>query len=184
MTGAWQGLGSWFRRNLLALIVIVVTLPLIAVVVVLLPALSDLPDPIPVAEQGETATIGPYEFTLTMSGELVGRGTGDEGNDIPLGMSLVGVLLEVEPLDDATEDDGVCDAVLSSRATGVEREWEAVDNEEDFNYGIADENTDFCILEGEAFGYETVFLTPTGVYEDATIDVTLKGETFRFGLVP
>lgn len=173
---------TWLKRNLAALIVIVVAMPLLAFVIVAYPLLERGAPPIQTVKQGDTVKLGGYRFTLTKSAEFVGTGTGAGTNNIPVGSSIVGAVLEVEPGADAAEE-GTCDAELTSRAGGTERTWRTVSSPSDFDYAVGDERTTTCLFEGEAFELETVFLAPTGVYDSATVDVTVRSTTYRFELV-
>jgi hypothetical protein len=173
---------TWLKRNLLALIVIVVTLPILAFVLVGYPLLERGTAPIQTVKQGDTIELAGYSFTLTKSAEFVGTGTGAGTNNIPVGSSIVAAVFEVEPGADAA-DDGFCDAELTSRSGGTDRAWRVVSSPSDFDYAVGDERTTSCLFEGEAFELETVFLAPTGVYDSATVDVTVESTTYRFELV-
>jgi len=173
---------SWLRRNLAALLMIVLAIPALAFVLVGVPLLDDAGRPgIVTVKQGKTIEASGYSFTLTASQEFPGTGTGPGTNSIPLGTSLVGAIFDVEP---ATKPiDGSCDTELTSRAGGVDRAWSTVSSPRDFDYEVGDARSTNCLLDGEAFELETVFLTPAGTYDHATIDVTVGAETFRFPLV-
>ena len=171
---------TWLRRNLAALIVIVLAIPALAFVLVGVPLLDDAGRfGIVTVEPGDTIEAGGYSFTLTASQEFPGTGTGD--NALPLGTSLVGAIFAVAPTQKPT--DGSCDTELTSRKGGVDRSWRTVSAPSDFDYAIGDDRSTNCLLDGEAFELETVFLTPAGTYDHATIDVTVGAETFRFPLV-
>ena len=176
---------SWLRRNIVALLVSVVSLGLI-VFLLLGPQLIARAeaDRWVVVPQGETVEASGYSFTVPLSAEFVGLGSGDDGNSIPLGDSLVGVVLQVEPVSAEVGDDAPpCDVALTSRSDGSDRTWDQVSEVSDFAYAIAEDRTAFCLPEGEAFGLEAVFLTPKGVYDEATLDLTIGDELFRFELV-
>jgi hypothetical protein len=176
---------TWLRRNLIALIVIVVTIPVFAFVLVGVPLLDrSSGTPIVTVKQGDTIETGGYSFTLTASQEFVGTGTGTGTNNIPLGTSVVGAILDVKPTTNPI--DGSCDAELTSRAGGAERAWSTVSSPGDFDYGVGDDRDTVCLLDSEAdeaFQLESVFLTPAGAYDSATLDVTVGSESFRFELV-
>lgn len=179
---------SWLRRNLLPLVVIATVIPALAFVLVGLPLIEEQRQDgrVEHISQGESAEADGYRFTLTNSKEFVGLGLGDDGNDIPIGLSLVGVVLEVEALDDANPA-GSCDAKLMAEVDGEELTWSEVGNPLDFSYGVGEERSKYCLFEGESFEYEVVFLTPTGSYDDATFALTgADGDDFydfRFDLV-
>lgn len=176
---------SWWRRNVVPLAV--ATLSLGACVFLLLgPQLMARAESavwIDVA-QGETATSNGYSFTLTLSQEFPGEGLGGNGNAIPLGDALVGAVLEVRIVGEIPGEDEIvgCDTELTSRAGGEERRWQTVGDASQFDYGIGEERTAYCILEDEPFDLELVYLTPEGVYDDATVDLTVGEDQFRFGL--
>ncbi len=173
---------SWLKRNLVALVVIVAAVPLLAFALVGYPMLERAKPPIQTVKQGDTIELAGYSFTLTKSAEFVGTGTGAGTNNIPVGSSLVGAVIEVAPTAGAATD-GTCDTELTSRDGGTDRTWRTVSSPSDFDYAVGDDRTTICLFEGEAFELETVFLTPAGAYDHATVDVTVKSETYRFELV-
>ena len=182
---------GWWRRSLVPLIVVAVTVPALTFVVIGLPIIDDINEKTvftPVA-QGDTVKAGGYSFTLSLSQEFPGEGTGTDGNQIPLGSSLVGAILEVRPLDDAppaSDDDPLyCDVQLTSRADGLSREWSQVTSPSDYGYGIGEERTTTCGLDRLPIDVELVFLTPAGTYSTATVDFSIRGESstlLRFAL--
>lgn len=177
---------SWLRRNVVALVVSAVSLAGILFLLLGPQLIARAEEGVWIeVPQGETVESNGYSFTLTLSGEFPGKGLGDDGNAIPLGDSIVGAALEIEVVGDVPGDDEIvgCDAQLTSRAGGVERVWRTVSSEADFDYAIDESRTAYCILEGEPFGLESVFLTPEGVYDDATLDLTVGEDQFRFELV-
>lgn len=176
---------GWLRRNLLAVITIVIAIPALVFVLLGLPIIdrSGRAETYAGVSYGDTAESGGYSFTLVDSAEFVGTGEGPDGNQIPIGSSLIGVLLDVAPTEDADPDAG-CTTELTSRVGG-DRTWIAVISPEDFSYGVGEENTEYCILDGEPFTLEVVFLTPTGTYDDATLDVATDLQHYlRFELAP
>lgn len=179
---------GWWRRSLIPLVVVVLALPALAFVVIGLPIIDDINEETAFTSvaHGETVEAGGYSFTLNLSQEFPGKGTGADGNQIPLGSSLVGAVLEVRPLDDAppaSDDDPLyCDVQLTSRAGGISREWSQVSTTSDFGYAIGDERTTTCSLDRLPIDVEAVFLTPAGAYDDATLDVTIGSAGFRFEL--
>jgi hypothetical protein len=173
---------TWLRRNLAALIVIVVAVPALAFVLVGVPLLDAAGrSGIVAVKQGDSVEASGYSFTLTASQEFPGTGTGPGTNSIPLGTSLVGAIIDIEPTSDPV--DGSCDTELTSRADGTDRTWWVVSSPLDFDYGVGDDRTTTCLLDGEALELESVFLTPEGAYDGATVDLTVGTETFRFELV-
>lgn len=177
---------SWVRRNGVPVLVCVVSLGAILFLLLgpqlMVRAASAVWVDVP---QGETVESNGYSFTLTLSDEFPGKGLGDDGNAIPLGDSLVGAVIVVEIVGDIPGDDETlgCDTVLTSRASGQELTWSTVGDESLFDYAIGDDRTAYCVLDGEEFGLETVFLTPEGVYDHATVDLTVGDDQFRFALV-
>lgn len=179
---------GWWRRSLAPLAVIAVALPALAFVVVGLPVIDDISretvfEPV---RPGDTVRAGGYSFTVTVSGEFPGKGTGAGGNKIPRGSALVAALLEVRPLDDAppaSEDDPeYCDLQLTSRAGGLDREWNQVDYPPDYGYGVGEDSTTWCELERMPIDVEAVFLTPEGAHDESTLDLTIGTKAFRFEL--
>jgi hypothetical protein len=179
---------SWLRRNLVALIVIGVSLPALAYVFVAVPLLDSATEPaVTTVRQGDPFEVGGYTFTLTASQEFPGAGTGSDpgANAIPLGTSIVGAIITAEPTGEPIGDDAAttCDTELTSRTGGEERTWSTVSSPTDFDYGVGSDRTTSCSLDGDPFELETVFLTPDGVYDHATVDLTVGSETFRLALV-
>ncbi|MBN9238347.1 MAG: hypothetical protein BGO97_01585 [Micrococcales bacterium 70-64] len=167
---------SWLRRNIAALIVIVVSLPALATVLVVVPLLDQPADDVRVVQPGDTAQAAGYSFTLTASQEF--EGTDDNG--IPVGTSLIGALIDVTRA--GGTDELSCDADLTSRAGGTERSWTTVSSPRDFGYGVGDDSETTCYLEDEPFQYETVFLVPSGTYDGATIDISVGSTVLRMEL--
>lgn len=180
---------GWLRRNALALIVLLVAIPGLVIVVLWLPTLdNESRQQVTTVAQGDSIEKGGYRFTLTRSQEFVGTGSGPGGNSIPIGTSLVGTIMEVTPLPGAKAKDGSCTMTLTERSGSRELSWSQVSNVEQFDYALGDERTAYCLLEGKPIQVETVFLTPTGAYKHATVDVTgigsaLSPMVYRFALV-
>ena len=176
----------WLRRNGVALLVIVVSLGGI-LFLLLGPQLIARAESAVWVEvpQGETVESNGYSFTLKLSQEFPGEGLGDDGNAIPLGDALVGAVIVVKIVGDVPGDDVTvgCEEKLTSRASGEELTWRTVSDESVFDYAIGDDRTAYCILDGEEFDLETVFLTPEGVYDHATVDLAVGDDQFRFELV-
>lgn len=179
---------GWLRRNLVALVVLLIAIPGLVLVVYWFPTLErEQRQEIITVKQGDSITEQGYRFTLTQSKEFVGTGTGPDGNNIPIGSSLVGTIIEITPLDDPLTD-ASCQIELTEQVGGEELSWSSVSNPADFDYGVGADREEYCLLKGEAREVETVFLTPTGAYKHATLDVTNIGkafstEVYRFALV-
>ncbi|CAN5276201.1 hypothetical protein BH09ACT5_BH09ACT5_12620 [soil metagenome] len=176
---------SWLRRNVLALLVIVGSLGGILFLLLGPQLIARAEDAVWVeVPQGETVESNGYSFTLTLSQEFPGEGLGTGGNSIPRGDALVGAVIVVKVVGEVPGEDETlgCDAELTSRADGRDREWHTVSDESLFAYAIGEDRTAYCILEGEDFELESVFLTPEGVYDGATVDLTVGEDQFRFEL--
>ena len=170
---------TWLRRNLAALIVIVLALPALAFVLVGVPLLEGAgPDEITVVKQGEPLEVSGYTITLTATEEFVGTGTGPGTNNIPLGTSIIGALFDAEPGDNPEE--ASCETDLTIRAGATERLWPTVVSPTEFDYAVGEDRTTVCLFDGDAFELEAVFLAPTGVYDDATIDLSVGFANYRF----
>ena len=179
---------TWLRRNLVALIALVVTIPGLVLVVLVIPTVENQGEQrVVTVTQGDSIERGGYRFTLTKSQEFVGTGNGSGGNSIPIGSSLVGTIVEVTPLKGALKDTS-CEINLSERTDGRELNWRQVSDPAKFDYAVGEDRTEYCILDGTAIEVETVFLTPTGAYKHATVDVSGIGDAldptiYRFELV-
>ena len=177
---------AWLRSNAAALATIALLLPATAFVLLGLPLLEvarSVDEPRLVSPDA-TATAQGFGYTLTDSTETVGEGV-DE-NRIPLGTSLVVARFEVEP--DGSPPAELCDIVLTDRsdaATG-ERTWRPQISAEAYGYIPQPGVRNFCNpARDEPQVLELAFLTPTGVYSTATVDVALSGdssELLRFAL--
>ncbi|MCU1412136.1 MAG: hypothetical protein JWR04_2843 [Rhodoglobus sp.] len=174
---------KWLRRNLAAILVIVLAIPALAFVLVGVP-LIDRPAPTIVSvKEGETIKAGGYSFTVTASQEFPGTGTGPGTNSIPTGSSLIGVLVDAEPIVGPVPDDNYCDVELTSRAGGTDRTWRPISSPSDFAYEVGDDRTTICLLDdAEKFELEQVFLVPASAYEGATLDMVVGATTYRFEL--
>jgi hypothetical protein len=174
---------SWLRRNLAALIIIVVTIPAFAFVLVWVPLHDRAEHTYVTVKQGDTIEANGFSFTLTASQEFVGTGTGPGTNSIPLGNSLIGALVDVRPVVGPTTENAGCDIQLTSRAGGTDRAWSVVSSPSDFAYQLGDDRTAYCILsEQEPFELEQVFLVPADTYDGATLDIDTGTTTYRFEL--
>lgn len=169
---------TWLRHNLAALIVIAVSVPALAVVLVVIPLSEDQDADIVTVQQGDTVEVYGHSITLTATQEFVGTGTGPDDNDIPLGTSIVAALFDVEPAGEPLA--GSCEAKLTSRAGGTERAWPTIASPREFHYEVGEGRSTLCLFDGEAFELETVFLSPVGTYEHATLDLVVPGTTYRF----
>ena len=167
---------SWWRRNAVALLVIVVSIPSLAWLlggIILTQRLGNEPGVIPVAA-GETAQFGGYRWTLTASDTFEPRDS--EGESRPVGTELVAAIISVEPIPGDADDDASCDAVLTAPGPErVRRTWQRVGSPGDYLYRMADDTRGYCVLDGTAYEYETVFLVPEGSYGESAIDVTVTG---------
>lgn len=177
--------GGWLRRNLVAVLIAVLAAVGCVAVLLGLPLLdrASREDSPTVVRFGESASARGYEFELLASAEF--PGTGEDGNGIPVGMALVGAIIDIRPTDDA-DPELYCDAELTSRATGEERSWTALFSPAEFRYAIDENSEDICSPDGEAMRFEVVFLTPEGSYDGATVDLSTGtgSEVFRFEVEP
>lgn len=174
---------TWLRRNLAALLVIVLTIPVLAFVLVGVPLLDRPEPPVVTVKAGNPVKAGGYTFTVTASQEFPGTGTGPGTNSIPSGSSLIGVLVDAEPVVGPVPDNNYCDVELTSRAGGAERAWRPISAPSDFAYEIGDDRTTICLLDDkEKFELEQVFLVPAGVYDSVTLDLTVGTTTYRLEL--
>jgi hypothetical protein len=158
---------GWVKRNGIALIVIVVLLPTLVFVLLGFPLLerASSADPVVAVKHASTVELAGYDFTLDLSREFP---SGDA--DVPDGLALVAVVIEIEPGDDA-KSDGACEI----RLVEGERAWPQLGNPADYNYRIGEASKRYCVLDGEAMQLEVVFLVPDGVYEDAVVEISVTG---------
>ena len=174
---------SWLTRNRISLIVIAVCVPSIIGVLFGFEVLSRNSKSTDVVEisVGDTAEADGYSWKLTESVEIAGEGRAV--NDIPLGTSLVAAILTVTPVG-ASPGDSTCDVSLSSRSSGVEREWRTVSDVASFGYARLADSASYCSLDGQPFSLEVVFLTPSQTYDAATVDLDLgeSDSVYRFDL--
>ena len=80
---------------------------------------------------------------------------------------------------------GSCGAELTIGTGPEARRWLTLDNPYDFNYAVLEDSKMTCLLEGEPFDYEVVYLTPEGTISEAVVEVKigeLGGELVRFAL--
>lgn len=177
----------WFRRNLVALLTLVVAILGLVVVVLVIPTIDNQNQKhVTIVKRGESVEADGYRFTLTRSQEFVGTGTDTGENRIPLGSSLVGAIIQVTPLNNARTN-ASCNTDLTRQKNAQTLTWTQVSDVSQFNYAIGDGRSRYCILDGAAHTMEVVFLTPAGTYADAMLDVTglgavLSGDIYRFEL--
>jgi hypothetical protein len=176
---------SWLRRSILPIAIVVVTLPTLVFVLLGLPLLDTASrENWRVIQAGDSVDAAGYRWTLTQSQEFPGLGTDEGGNAVPVGLALVGAIVEVTPLD--SPEEGSCETVLTTRIHGEEEVWDQVFDETDFNYELGEDRTPYCLLDGEALELELVFLTPEHVYDSATVDLSMLTDDgpvqFRFEL--
>lgn len=164
----------WVRRNAVALGVLVLVVPVTGVLVFGL-QWADYESRIPSAvsvDRGEEVGFGGQRWRLDRTGEF--EGTGEEGNGIPRGSSIVAALVTVTP-DMAADAEIVCRFRL---VQGPDREhpegrvWAQLTLPASYRYGLGEETSPYCDPErGETYQLELVFLVPEGVYGDAVIEV-------------
>jgi hypothetical protein len=172
---------EWFVRNAVALVVIVVAVPALVGVLLGLPLYENAQTeraPIEVAA-GDSVEVAGYTWTLAASGEFPHAA---DNAEVPEGLAVTAAVIQVRPGDDPLTE-GSCDASLTSMTGGRERHWQILSNPYDFNYEMLDESTSTCLLDGEPFDLEVVYLTPDGTISEATLDVevgVVDGELIRF----
>ena len=185
---------GWWRSNVIALLALVLIVPGTVFVVLGLPALAVADRTVTPTDVAANEPVSAQGFTweLTTSKAFVGTGSDRTKNQVPVGTSLIAALITVTPTSTsaaAADSYTSCDYALTSRSDPSvgERSWSSVLSLSDFNYNRADDTTAYCDLSSnEPFELEVVFLAPSTVYSDATVDVTLDGATtqvLRFSLV-
>ena len=172
---------AWFRRNTVALVVILLAAPALVGVQLGLPLLENAQTDDPVIEValGETVTAAGYEWTLLAND----RFDNSEGNDaIPDGLELVAAIVGVKAT--GTVDGASCDAVLVSADHGWgDHSWDELSSPSTFGYELYDDATTICLLDGDSFDYESVFLAPLGTARSAALEIRLmSGTVLRFEL--
>ena len=175
---------SWFRRNAVALVVLVVAATALVGVVLGRPLLLNAQSQPPPAEvaTGESIEAAGYTWTLVSSDE-VARSADNEA--IPEGLAVTFALIEVRPGNDP-QTSGACSAELTSGRGPEARRWTTLGNPSSFNYEEAEESTMTCLLKGEAFDLELVYLAPEGTISEAVVEVRIGvvgGELVRFDLI-
>ena len=185
---------TWWRRNLVPLIVIAVCVPALIWMTmgIVLADRANSAARIVEVPTGESIELGGYTWQLTESNDVTGEQL--ETDALPEGMVIIGALLKVEPIPGETPGEDACETKLTApssapSSTEQRRTWTTLTSTYDYNYGVLDDSTTFCSPDGEAMQYESVFLVPQGTYEQATVDMTLIGPgtsstIYRFELVP
>jgi len=183
---------SWLGRNGLSLAVIVLSIAgivWITLVSVLLDRAEAAPRIVEVPS-GESIEIGGYTWKLDESNSVDGEDLDTEL--VPEGGEMIGALLVVKPIEGATLTEESCATELTAPSAPPpsaeqRRVWATILTPSEFGYGLLPDSTSTCTPEGEAYQLESVFFTPAGVYDEATLDLTfLPGDNtvYRFALVP
>ena len=179
-------MSGWWRHNRIALVLLVVLIPASVFVLAGLPALDDAtyaPAPRVVAV-GQHAVVYQRTWSIRASKEFVGTGTGSDGNGIPTGSSLIGVLIEVTPQKGAKHypqigdtnnltEGASCTPTLQKPAAGLDHhQWTKLDDPAEYRYGLLDSTVHECDpVPDTAETMEFVYLVPTGARAGAGIDV-------------
>jgi hypothetical protein len=187
----------WWRRNGVALGLIVLLVPGTVFAMVGPELIDDAQrDPTPaLTAVGHPVTAFGRSWELTASKEFVGTGTGADGNGIPVGSSLVGMLVkETRVAGAAAPAHPLCSVTLQTAdpAGGdLPRSWELLDDPGTYRYGPLDTTTHYCTFDvGSKPTLEFVFLVPTGTAAHAELEVAMSGgrtsdpdtERLRFAL--
>lgn len=175
--------GAWARRNIAALVVIVVAGALLVGVTLGLPLYRNAVYQAPPTEvaKGETFEAAGYTWTLITSREFPHS---NDNEEVPEGLAVTAALIKVKPGDDP-DLTGTCNADLTTGQGPEARRWLTLSNPWDFNYSLLDDSTTSCQLKGEPFDLELVYLTPEGTLSDAVVELeigVLGGELIRFDL--
>jgi hypothetical protein len=159
------------RRS--GLIALAVTVPLLAAVMVGAPILERAgydPEPVAVPE-GSSASEGGLELSVRAAGEFP---SGSGSIDLPAGAAIVAVVVDVAP----AEGERATACFLRLTAPGPDARIEWLPEGDVARYGYArgdDEFTPDCdVAVTGPSSIEAVFLAPTGVLADASLDVTLQ----------
>lgn len=174
---------SWIGRNAVALVVMVLAAGALVAVTLGLPLSRNSriqADPIDVAK-GESIELAGYTWTLVASGEFPHS---PENEEVPDGLAVTAAIIEVRPGADP-ETSGSCGAELTIGTGPEAQRWMTLGNPYDFNYAVLEDSKMTCLLEGEPFDYEVVYLTPEGTISEAVVEVeigVLGGELIRFAL--
>lgn len=169
------------RANRIALLSLIALVPLSVGVVAGLPLLDDAtyrPQPTRTVPVGESAT-NAYGLTFTV------EQTVDAQSGVPDDMSLIGILVTLDPGDLTPEEvDALLTPVtLTDEGPGGsgEREWELVDNAESLGWGYLEDTRRFMDLT-DVTGptqYELVFSAPPGTYQQATLRIGVSEPDFE-----
>ncbi len=136
--------------------------------------------PVEVAKD-EPIEVDGYTWTLVASGEFPHSADNEE---VPEGLAVTAAIIQVRPGDDPAVE-GTCDAKLTVGEGLSARRWLTLSAYEDYNYAVLDESTTVCVLQGEPFDFEVVYLAPEGTISDAVVEVSIGGlesEVVRFAL--
>ncbi|MGV8885132.1 MAG: hypothetical protein ACOH1T_06030 [Microbacteriaceae bacterium] len=180
---------SWWKRNVIALVAILVCIPALiwmTLGVVLTDRAGLSPTVVEVAA-GESVVVGGYSWRLTMSDAL--NGTDLDSPEMPAGAELIGAVMSIDPIAGEALTEDSCTIELTAASTpppssAARRVWRTYSSPYDFNYDLREGSTSFCSPDGESIQLESVFLVPAGIYDDATLDMTLSGARtiYRFAL--
>jgi hypothetical protein len=176
-------LRSWLRRNAVSLVVIILAASALTGVVLGRPLYinAQYQDPPIDVVKGESYEAAGYTWTLTDSGEFPHS---PDMEVVPEGLAVTAAIIEVRAGDDA-ETTGTCSAELTVGTGPEARRWTTLGNPSAFNYAVADDSSMSCLLEGESFDLEVVYLAPAGTLSEAVVEVeigVIAGELIRFAL--
>ena len=179
-----RSLRSWIARNAVALVVMIVAAAALVGVLLGRPLLQNQerqPAPIEVAK-GEPIEAAGYTWTLVASREFPHSA---DNEAVPDGLAVTAAVITVRPGDDP-ETSGSCGAVLTSGYGPEARRWSTLGNPWEFNYEPLDASTMTCLLQGEEFDFEVIYLAPEGTISEAVVEVEIgvlgDGELIRFAL--
>ncbi|MDQ2697754.1 MAG: hypothetical protein M3Y46_03085 [Actinomycetota bacterium] len=174
---------AWFRRNGAALAVIVLAGAALVGVQLGLPLIENerfQQAPIEVAKD-EPVEVGGYTWTLVASGEFPHS---SENDAVPEGLAVTAAIIQARPIAGA-EPDGSCSADLISGTGPNAPRWLTLSDPRAFEYGVLEDSTTVCILDGDPFDLEVVYLTPEGTISDAVVELevgAMGGTLVRFAL--
>ncbi len=169
------------RANRIALLSLVVLVPLSAGIVAGLPLLDDVtydPQPTDTVAVGDSATSA-YGPTFTVDGSV------DVQSDVADDMSLIGVLVTLDPGDLSPEevDALLIPVTLTDEGPGGsgERVWDLANDPESLGWRYLEDTRRFMDLT-EVTGptqYELVFYAPPGTYQQATLRIGVSEPDFE-----
>lgn len=176
-------LRTWFGRNAVAVVVIMLAGAALTGVQLGMPLYENaqFQDAAIEVAKGEPIEVAGYTWTLVASGEFPHSA---ENEDVPEGLAVTAAIIQVRPGDDP-EVTGSCDAKLTVGDGPEARRWLTLNDPSAYNYGVREESTTTCILDGEPFDLEAVYLTPEGTLSDAVLEVEvglISGTLVRFAL--